>query len=157
MAALVCYVACAGTDAVDGVVARRRGETTRLGLMLDPVADIASTAAVYAAFLANGWIAGWVYGVLVARYAMFFGGIALLRLTIGPFPLAATAAGKIVGVLQALVAILILVLAADDPGRIASVRTLTDPFLGLIFAAVIVSQLVMGIRHAVARTQNASA
>lgn len=39
IAALVVFVAVASTDALDGYLARSRGEITRLGKVLDPLAD----------------------------------------------------------------------------------------------------------------------
>ena len=51
--ALAVYTVCAGTDVVDGIVARRRGQRTDFGTMMDPAADIISTAAVFAAFWAT--------------------------------------------------------------------------------------------------------
>jgi len=39
LSALILFIVIAATDALDGYLARRRGEITRLGSILDPIAD----------------------------------------------------------------------------------------------------------------------
>jgi len=58
------------TDVVDGRIARALGQVSKLGAMLDLVADRVLTATLTAGLIANGTLAGWwaVPGlVLVAR------------------------------------------------------------------------------------------
>jgi phosphatidylglycerophosphate synthase len=115
--------------------------------MMDPLADIISTGAVFGAFLAKGLIPAWVFVILMMRYGILFIGSAILSVVAGPIRFKATPVGKIVGVLQALAAILIIVLSTDEPGLIDDLGYVLYPFLGVIFGSVIVSQLVIGIRH----------
>lgn len=146
-AALALYVVCVLTDAVDGVIARRRGQTTEFGAVMDPAADIVSTAGVFGALLAIGLVPGWVLVILGVRYGMLIVGSAFLSVLAGPIRFRATAVGKIVGVLQAVIAIIIIVLAASGSSWQQAMGHLLFPLLGVIFTAVIASQLVIGIRH----------
>lgn len=146
-AALAVYTVCVLTDAADGVIARRRDQTTEFGAVMDPAADIVSTAGVFGALLAIGLVPGWVVVVLGVRYGMLIVGSAILSLLSEPIRFRATPVGKIVGVLQAVIAIIIIVLAASDPSWAQMLGPVLFPFLGLIFSAVIVSQIVIGIRH----------
>jgi phosphatidylglycerophosphate synthase len=147
LVALVAYVICSGTDVADGIVARRNREITRFGVIMDPLADIVSTAGVFGAFLAKGLIPQWVFIILMLRYGSLFIGAAILFLAVGPMRFKATPVGKIVGVLQALAAILIIALSANAPDLVERFGNVLYPFLGMIFGSVIVSQLVIGIRH----------
>jgi cardiolipin synthase len=145
--ALAVYTVCAGTDVVDGIVARRRGQRTDFGTMMDPAADIISTAAVFAAFWAKGLVPGWVFIVLMIRYGMLITGSMLIFFTVGPFEFKATRVGKIVGVLQAAAVIMIIVFTLSGAEWQSTAGAILFPFLGTIFGAVIISQLVLGMRH----------
>ncbi len=149
------YTLCLLTDILDGVIARRRSERSEFGVIMDPLADIASTTAVFAVFFGNGWIPGWVFAVLMVRYGSLFAGALILLVWGQPLHFKPTPAGKIVGVLQALAAILIGVLAWSGGGALNRFGGVIYPFLGVIFASVIVSQGVIGIRHVRKGTANA--
>lgn len=60
LTALVLFVAAAATDYLDGWLARRRGEVTRLGTMLDPVADKAMVIIALTVVIALSGLSGWV-------------------------------------------------------------------------------------------------
>lgn len=149
------YVLCLLTDILDGIIARRRNERSEFGVIMDPLADIVSTAAVFAVFFGNGWVPGWVFAVLMVRYGSLFAGALILLVWAQPLYFKPTPAGKIVGVLQALAAILIGILAWSGGGALHRFGEIIYPFLGVIFASVIVSQGVIGIRHVRKGTANA--
>lgn len=153
--ALAAYAVCAGTDVVDGIVARRRNDHTEFGVVMDPVADIVSTASVFGALLARGLVPTWVVAVLAARYASLFLGVTVLFFTVGPMKFRATLVGKIVGVLQAAAVIMILALTALGLEWAERIGPFLFPFLGAVFSAVIVSQLVIGVRHVRRNRENA--
>jgi cardiolipin synthase len=146
LAGMVVYAICAFTDVVDGWLARRRGEITEFGVVMDPLADIFSTAGVFAMLLWLGLLPAWVFVLLMVRYASLFLGAIIMFFTIGPLEYKATVTGKIVGVLQALAVIMIIVytIMGGDIGH--SLGPYLFPVIGLLFMAVIVSQLVLGIR-----------
>jgi phosphatidylglycerophosphate synthase len=146
-AALVVYALLGLTDVADGVVARRRGEQTEFGVVMDPLADILSTAAVFAAFLAGGFIPGWLFVILMVRYGMLIVGSFVLFLATGPIRFRATIPGKIVGVLQGIGIIIIVWCLWRGVGWRDSIAPVLFPALGVFFASIVVSQTVLGYRH----------
>jgi len=137
--ALALYILLGLTDIVDGIVARVRHERTLFGVVLDPVADVLSTLALFTVFLVDNLIPLWLYLLLAARYVMLAAGAAVLTRRYGPIPYRATLPGKVVGVVQAAGAGLIIL----GKGPVEVVFAV----LGLGFAWVIVSQGLIGRRH----------
>lgn len=143
--ALACYVVLFATDVADGIVARRRGLASDFGVIADPLADVASTFAIFTVFVVQGLCPGWLYGLLAFRYAMLFvGSIGLFWVT-GPFEFRATVPGKIVGVIQAAGALLIM-LGPLGGGLAPSTEGVLFTFLGIGFASIVVSQARIGWR-----------
>jgi len=114
---------------------------------MDPLADIASTAALYAAFLHHGFIPAWVILLLTLRYVSLFAGSALLFLVVGPIRFRATPVGKIVGVLQGAAGIIILAMAGLGAQWNDNIELTLFAVLGIIFGSVIVSQLIIAIEY----------
>lgn len=84
----------AATDLFDGWIARRRGLCTRLGYMLDPLADLA-----WLSFLAIGlYLADAIpmslLWLLIVRYPIVLIGVLVLYFARGPAPLYPTAIGR---------------------------------------------------------------
>jgi phosphatidylglycerophosphate synthase len=144
--ALGLYVLLALSDVLDGIVARGRRQTSAFGVIMDPVADVLSTLAVFTVFMVDNLVPLWLYLLLAARYAMLLAGSAILTLAVGPITYRATPVGKGVGVVQAAGAGLIVWGARTgglEPGRAGAIFAV----LGLGFASVIVSQGCIGWRH----------
>ena len=55
------------TDYLDGFFARRRNEVTRLGILLDPLADKLLTAAALLSLVEMGLVPAWVVMIILAR------------------------------------------------------------------------------------------
>ena len=55
------------TDYLDGFLARRRNEVTRLGILLDPLADKLLTAAAFLSLVELGLVPAWVVMIILAR------------------------------------------------------------------------------------------
>jgi CDP-diacylglycerol--glycerol-3-phosphate 3-phosphatidyltransferase len=55
------------TDWLDGFLARRRNEVTRLGILLDPIADKLLTAAAFLSLVEMGLVPAWVVMIILAR------------------------------------------------------------------------------------------
>ncbi len=66
LAALV-LVLGAATDFFDGILARRWDQVSRIGQLLDPIADRLSTLAVLIVFLVRGIVPWWFVVLLVGR------------------------------------------------------------------------------------------
>ncbi len=104
-AAQAIFCLCVFSDALDGTIARIRGERTPLGAFLDPLADKLLLVVTYVAFSYLNWIPLWVFVAVVSRdLIIILGWIVVYILThnskIEPRPL-----GKVTTVLQMAVAI----------------------------------------------------
>jgi CDP-diacylglycerol--glycerol-3-phosphate 3-phosphatidyltransferase len=55
------------TDYLDGFLARRRGQVTRLGILLDPLADKLLTTAAFIALVEMDVVPGWMVVIIVGR------------------------------------------------------------------------------------------
>ena len=55
------------TDYLDGYFARRRNEVTRLGILLDPLADKLLTAAAFLSLVEMGLVPAWMVLIILAR------------------------------------------------------------------------------------------
>ena len=82
------------TDAVDGWIARRRGVETRMGRMLDPLADVAFLAFLAAGLFAAGVLPASLLALLVLRYPGALVGVVVLYFLRGPAPLRPTVIGR---------------------------------------------------------------
>ena len=68
--ALAVFAAAAVTDALDGVVARRRDGATELGAVLDPLADKVLVVGALGGLAVHGLVPVWVVGAVAAREAI---------------------------------------------------------------------------------------
>lgn len=144
---LVLYLVLVSTDMLDGALARRRDECTEFGTIMDPLADVFSNGLVYAVFWVKGFVPTWVFVILLIRYGMLLGGSLALSAIAGPIRFKATPAGKVAAVMQALVAAVILILEMRGTPWKDGIGLFIYPFLGVVFGAVIFSQLVIGLNH----------
>lgn len=106
------------SDWLDGKIARRFKMTSRLGSLLDPLADRLYIAATLAAFADRGIIPLWLVAAIVARDAVLLATLPVLRRH-GYGPLPVHFVGK-AATLLLLYAFPILLLAAGQ-GRLAEV------------------------------------
>jgi len=77
--ALALLVLAGITDWLDGAIARATGQTSRLGSMLDPLADRLYIAATLLGLAVRSIIPWWLVGLLVVRELMLVALIPLLR------------------------------------------------------------------------------
>jgi cardiolipin synthase (CMP-forming) len=76
---IVLFAAVAATDWVDGTIARRTGQVSELGKILDPVADRLAIAAALITFAIVGIFPFWAALLILLRdVAVLFGGAAVL-------------------------------------------------------------------------------
>lgn len=64
---LALFLVAAFTDFLDGFIARRRSQVTRLGQLLDPAADKILTSAAFISLVGLGLAPAWMVVVIVAR------------------------------------------------------------------------------------------
>jgi CDP-diacylglycerol--glycerol-3-phosphate 3-phosphatidyltransferase len=67
MVAVVIFLIAAATDWLDGFVARRRGQVTTLGKLLDPIADKLLTVSAFIALVELKLAPAWMVVVIVGR------------------------------------------------------------------------------------------
>lgn len=91
--ALVVLIIAGASDWLDGAVARATGQTSRLGALLDPLADRLYIAATVIGLAIRGMIPWWVVIVLAARDLMLLALVPYLRRR-GLFALPVTLVGK---------------------------------------------------------------
>ncbi len=92
--ALLVFIIASLADAVDGHLARRRGEMTALGAMLDPIADKLLMFSAYIVMGANGQIPLWLSVVVVSRDVLICVGCLTLFMTVGFITPAPSLLGK---------------------------------------------------------------
>jgi len=82
------------SDLLDGWIARRRKLCTRLGSMLDPLADLALLTFLAVGLYLAGAIPGTLLWLLVVRYPLGVIGVIVLYFARGPAPLSPTIIGR---------------------------------------------------------------
>ena len=143
-AALVVYALAALTDILDGWVARRWNQVTRLGTLLDPLVDIALTLGLLWSLVAGGLLPGWILGVAVLRYAILLVGGACLCLFVGPVKIYPTLFGRLTGVVMTALVALLLVLHTVGGHLRERLESLTVIALGVLLVATVIQVLVLG-------------
>jgi CDP-diacylglycerol--glycerol-3-phosphate 3-phosphatidyltransferase len=61
------FLLAAVTDLLDGLVARKRGQVTTLGIMLDPIADKLLTSAAFISLVQLRFVPAWMVVIIVGR------------------------------------------------------------------------------------------
>ncbi len=119
---LLGLVAAEVTDVMDGIVARRTGEVSAIGKLLDPLSDSIFRMFVFLGFLASGWMPLWMMAIFFARDIL----VAYLRVFSGlqNIVLAARISGKVKAIGQATCQIALVILFIFDHWE------LSDRFLG---------------------------
>ena len=113
------FLAASLTDLLDGYLARKRGQITTLGALLDPVADKLLVSAAFISLIPS--VPAWMVVIIVGR-EFAVDGLRLIAVTQG-FTISASELGKIKMVAQ-VAAITLLILGHEVPvfheaGRLA--------------------------------------
>jgi CDP-diacylglycerol--glycerol-3-phosphate 3-phosphatidyltransferase len=135
IAALI-FIAASFTDWLDGRMARRWNQVTRLGTLLDPVADKLLVAAALVALVQVEMVDAWVAVVIIGRELAVTGlrGVALsMGVVVG-----ASGFGKAKTVSQ-YVAITILILDKGVPGEYVPFHLVSTAALWLAVALTVLS------------------
>jgi cardiolipin synthase len=142
-AGLALYVVLGLTDVADGAVARRRGEESKLGFVLDPFVDILFHLGVLLGLSLLGILSWLTGGLVLARYLLLLAGCGLLYLTKGEIWIQPTPFGKATGLaIAALTGAALFLLGIGG----AAVRGLpwAGHGLSVLFAAGVVHVCVIG-------------
>jgi CDP-diacylglycerol--glycerol-3-phosphate 3-phosphatidyltransferase len=110
IAALI-FLAASLTDLLDGYLARKRGQITTLGVLLDPVADKLLISSAFISLIQFGIVQSWMVVIIVGR-EFAVSGLRSIASTQG-FAISASELGKIKMVAQ-VVAITLLILGHQE-------------------------------------------
>lgn len=110
--AAVVFVVAAATDGVDGYLARRTGQVTKLGKFMDPLADKLLISAALIALVELGTLSSWVAILIIGR-ELAVTGLRAIAAAEGVV-IAAARSGKLKTVLQS-VAIVLVILESAVP------------------------------------------
>lgn len=114
---LVVLVAVAATDWLDGYIARRFDQVTRVGTLLDPIVDRGLVVAVGVGMVVGDLLPLWAAAVVLARdLAVLVGGLVLVSRGVGPPPVTRLGKAATAGLM---VALPLLILASVLEGHTA--------------------------------------
>jgi len=138
------YLVAGLTDIADGWIARRTGQITRLGTVLDPLVDIVFNLVVFSALAAGGLLPAWVAWVAAARYGILLLGGAYLCLCVGPLRIHSTPFGRMSGVVMAALVALLILLPIERGAIATALAPLTRMALGVLMSGTVVQVLLLG-------------
>jgi CDP-diacylglycerol--glycerol-3-phosphate 3-phosphatidyltransferase len=131
------FAAAMATDWLDGRIARRRGHTSALGSLLDPIADKVLVLTVLIALVGQGVFPGWMVATIVAR-EFLVSGLRLAAIERGVV-LSARDLGKLKTWSQAV---------AAGVGGLAAAGALDDAFAWWALLVALALTLVSGLDYA---------
>lgn len=132
-AALLLAAVAGLSDAVDGLLAKRFGWQSRLGGLLDPIADKLMLLACFVALGIGEELPWWLVALVVARDAVIVGGALAYHRLVGPLQAAPSGLSKVTTATQIGLVLLVLVDGLDgialpawlDAGAVLLVAALT--------------------------------
>ena len=142
--AVALYVTAALTDVADGWIARRWGQVTTLGTVLDPVVDIVFNFAILGGLWATGLLGAWIFAVAAARYGVLLVGGAYLYLFVGPVRIRPTLFGRLTGVLMSALVALLMLLTVAPHTLTERLAPLTQNALGVLLTATVGHVIALG-------------
>lgn len=139
-AALAVLVLLAATDWVDGFLARRLGQVTTLGKILDPAADKVAVAALVIFLVARGELPLWGAAVVLARDVGILIGAAAMARDADDVP----QAGRLGKVTAVALAVMVLVHVAD--WRIAEPIALWCAMILVVLSGLLYARTMLAMR-----------
>ena len=132
------FLAASLTDWLDGLIARRTNQVTRLGTLLDPVADKLLVAAALVSLVQVDMVPAWMAWVIIGRELAVTGlrGVALSMGVVVP----ASRLGKLKTVMQ-YVALTLLILERGVPAEFVPFHLVTDVSLWVALGITVLSGL----------------
>lgn len=139
--ALLLVFAAGFSDALDGYLAKRFNWRSRIGGLLDPLADKLLLVSLFVTLAVLGLIPEWLAGVVIGRDLIIVAGGLIYNFTIGPVQPEPSQASKLNTLAQ--LACIVGVLARE-----ASALPLT-PLVTAAGAAVLVTSVVSGLDYVI--------
>jgi len=134
-------IAAGLSDGLDGYIAKRFDRRTRLGALLDPIADKALLVGVYVTLGIAGQLPHWLVILVVLRDVLILGGFALIQATTAPQRLGPLFVSKVNTSVQ--IALVGFVLARLGLGIDE------DTVTGILIAAAAVTTVLSGLSYLV--------
>jgi cardiolipin synthase len=145
--ALVLFFVAGFSDGVDGYLAKRFNWHTRLGALLDPVADKLLVAGTFLMLMYMGHVPVWLAALVILRDVIIVGGAAAYTFLVGPVEGEPTRISKLNTALELLFVLFVLSRAAFGwPAEIS---------VTLIGAGVLVTVVVSGVDYVWSWTRRA--
>jgi cardiolipin synthase len=120
------------TDVIDGILARRGSNTTKLGYVLDPLGDILFNLGVTTTLTLSDALPAWVGFLALLRYSILLVGTAVLLLRHGELRVGPTKLGKMTGLVIGGSLLVILVHLAWIPA-LRQAASVAQMVLGIAF------------------------
>lgn len=139
--ALILFFVAGASDALDGLLAKHFDWTSRLGAILDPLADKALLISCYAALTWTGLLPVWLLVLVVLRDIVIVSGAIVYHVRIARLDAEPTWISKINTLLQILLVLLVIVQQAAQWGQSAWTQVL--------IIAVSISTLWSGLDYVV--------
>jgi len=116
--ALIVFIIASLTDYLDGYIARKSGQITNFGKIMDPIADKILMIAAFLAFVELGLVPAWMVVVIIMR-EFFITGVRIVAISRG-IVLSAEQGGKhkTVSQIAAIFLMLVFIVAKDAMGNI---------------------------------------
>jgi cardiolipin synthase len=145
--ALIVFFVAGFSDGLDGFLARRCNWHTRLGALLDPIADKLMIASTYITLAWVGQVPLWLAVVVVGRDVVIIGGATAYNFLVAPVRGEPTHISKLNTALELLFVVTVLAQAAFAwPAEIV---------VTMLGAAVFVTVVISGIDYVVAWSERA--
>ncbi|AYC32160.1 CDP-alcohol phosphatidyltransferase family protein [Pseudomonas cavernae] len=129
--ALSLFAVAGASDALDGFLARRFGWTSRLGSILDPLADKLLLVTSYVCLALSAVLPWWLTLLVLLRDALIVGGAALYRQLRGPFAFRPSWLGKASTLLQIVLVLAVLLELSVFPAFVVVHWPLVAAVVGL--------------------------
>ena len=137
--ALALFVAAGLSDGLDGFLAKHYGWESRLGGILDPLADKTLLVASFLVLGTMSLIPEWLVIAAISRDLIIVGGATLYNFQVEELKVAPTFASKLNTVLQILLVVAVMTNAGPLP--------LPDGIIGLLIWACLATVVVSGIQY----------
>lgn len=110
--ALVLFFIAAATDGLDGFLARLFGWKSRLGAIVDPLADKLLMTTAYLMLCVTAVLPMWLFALVLVRDLVIVGGGLLFHRLIGPFEVQPSIFGKLNTLVQIVAALAVMMAEA---------------------------------------------
>jgi cardiolipin synthase (CMP-forming) len=132
------------TDVLDGWLARRWGQSTHFGTVLDHLVDIVFHLSIFAGLTFAGLLAPWVLWVAALRYGILLVGGACLCIFVGPVRIQPTLFGRMTGVVMTALVAFLALLHTFHARWAEGLAPLTESALGVLLSATVGQVIVLG-------------